>query len=121
MNLGQFIKHLELGDPNSQIQFDFPEALPTTFASYRGDYDQLALGHGVFQYTSDFVRPTVGSLLEKARAALGETFTGWKGGNYTMFEDTRLWVANRGSSSGVEIVGVDHFYVSIIHTRYVDN
>lgn len=59
------------------------------FDSYRGYYADLAIE------PADAVG-TVGDLLAKARAALGETFTGYKGGDFTMGEEAPLWIASYG-------------------------
>jgi len=39
----------------------------------------------------------VGVLLVQARHAVGHVFHGYKGGSYTMDENTRLWMANHGN------------------------
>ena len=58
--------------------------------SYRGYYDQLAFE------PADNV--SVGSMLEAAQEALGSTYTGWKGGEYTMTGYTDCHLANKGNS-----------------------
>lgn len=52
--------------------------------SYRGYYNDLA-----FEVTHDVL---VKDMLDTARQALGETFQGWKGGDYTMSEYTQVWL-----------------------------
>ncbi|MFD5245032.1 hypothetical protein ACFWIW_10835 [Amycolatopsis sp. NPDC058340] len=52
--------------------------------SYRGDYMDLA-----FEITHDV---PVKDMLDSARLALGTTFQGWKGGDYTMHEHTQVWL-----------------------------
>lgn len=63
--------------------------------SYRGHYADLA-----FEPVDN---TTVGAMLDAAKAALGRTYAGWKGGNYTMKESTDCWLAHSGST-GVPIV-----------------
>ena len=57
--------------------------------SYRGYYDELAFE------PCDEVR--VSDLLEDARSCVGVTFSGYKGGEYTMYLNTPIWKAGYGS------------------------
>jgi hypothetical protein len=56
--------------------------------SYRGYYCDLAF--------EPREKTTAGKLLELCRGAMGRGFTGYKGGDYTMGENTPVWVANYG-------------------------
>jgi hypothetical protein len=56
--------------------------------SYRGDYSMVA-----FEPQAD---TRLGQMLGYARRALGATFTGWKGGDFEMKEDTPVWIAKDG-------------------------
>jgi hypothetical protein len=82
--LGQLIERLEQEDPDRIV--------PTGFAdphSYRGYYQDLA-----FEVAAD---ARIGDMLAAARSALGETYQGWKGGDYEMSEWTDVWlVAEEG-------------------------
>lgn len=72
--------------------------LPNGFTnphSYRGYYDELA-----FEPAENV---TVGSMLSAAWSADGATYTGYKGGEYTMTSDTTCWIAYEGSVGGEEI------------------
>lgn len=42
-------------------------------------------------------------MLEHAKSALGATFTGYKGGEYTMNEYTDCWIAEYGEGDGDKI------------------
>lgn len=68
--------------------------------SYRGVYEDLALGvtleHGC----------CVRQLLDVLEGAVGETFTGYKGGEFVMTRDTRVWLANYGCLDGAPVEGV---------------
>lgn len=66
--------------------------------SYRGWYERLAFEAG--HDTS-----TVGQFRELLTSCLGGTFTGYKGGEYTMHKDTLVHLANY-SQTGQEIVGL---------------
>lgn len=86
LNLGGLIARLEREDPN--------RVLPLGFAnphSYRGDYSELAF--------EPVPRIRIGDMLDAARAALGATFDGYKGGDYTMTEHTSCWIARYGEDS----------------------
>lgn len=73
---------------------------PGEFHSWRGIYAHLAID----------LQPetiTVGELLERASAAKGETFQGYKGGDYTMDGDTPVWCSEYGYASHFAIVGIN--------------
>lgn len=86
LNLGGLISRLEREDPN--------RVLPLGFAnphSYRGYYSELAF--------EPVPRIRIGDMLAAARTALGATFEGYKGGDYTMTEHTSCWIARYGEDS----------------------
>lgn len=101
ISLGSLIDKLAKCDPEREVMFDWCGMGPTTFDSYRGYYDHLAVGY------EDNHCIRAGELLELAKAACGETYTGWKGGDYRMDRDTPVWVANPGHCYGTAIVDVD--------------
>lgn len=83
MILGQLIKRLEKEhDHNVPHGFSNPH-------SYRGYYEELA-----FEPKEN---TTVGAMLAAAREALGNTYTGWKGGEFKMHEYTPVHLAEIGS------------------------
>lgn len=90
MNLKNLIEWLEKQSPNAIVPHGF--GIPR---SYRGYYDQLA-----FEPVENAV---ILDMLEHARSALGTTFTGYKGGEYTMDEWTECWIAEYGTSEGDKI------------------
>jgi hypothetical protein len=76
------------------VIFDEGKYVPSTLDSWRGSYDELAI-----EYTED--EPITGkSFIELLKEANGKTYTGYKGGDFTMGKATPIWVANYGSSSG---------------------
>lgn len=83
MTLGELIACLDERDWNKPVPFGF-----STPHSYRGYYDQVA-----FEPCRD---TTVGKMLLAVRSALGSTFIGWKGGEFTMDEHTECWLADIG-------------------------
>jgi hypothetical protein len=115
INLGKLIDLLDARPKEHQVYFDFCSQVPATLASYRGYYDQLAIG-----FRNDPVR-TVASLLEELRAADGKVFVGYKGGDYTMTRRTRVWVANYGCTGSTGITRIaDCEWATIIETAWED-
>ena len=90
ITLGQIIDKLEkIGTKTEDgkdktIQFDFGSAIPTTLDSWRGAYDELALGYELSGYDGegDWENTTAEKLLQELKSAIGKHFEGWKGGNY---------------------------------------
>ncbi len=88
--LGQLIKRLEAEDPNKVV----PLGLGAPH-SYRGYYEDL-------EFTPK-ANVTVGEMLQTARAAMGATFCGWKGGDYQMGEWSAVWLGHAGDCDGQSI------------------
>lgn len=86
MSLGELIGILEKEDPGKVVPFGFGSP-----HSYRGYYDECAF--------EPACNVTVAAMLADCRRALGATFTGYKGGEYTMREYTKCWLATYGDTS----------------------
>lgn len=98
MRLGDLIDTLEGFAPDTPV-FYGPSERPSEFTSWRGRYDELTLVPGN--------KPmTVGKLLDLARKADGGTFTGYKGGEYTMSRDTPVWADDYGDCNYNAITGI---------------
>lgn len=67
--------------------------------SYRGYYSDL------YFERHDGTRPAA-ELLAECKAAMGQVFTGYKGGDYVMGALTPLWISTSGHSSGTKIMEV---------------
>lgn len=121
LTLGQLIKHLELvikrrpEAANDIVLFDFEYAYPMSVDCWRGVYAHLAIGfsfngYGIPGYQKQDNQKNdalnVASFIGLLKDAVGKTFHGWKGGDYTMNESTPLWVANEGNSGNTIITGV---------------
>lgn len=80
---------MELGDLIEVLQAEDPaKVCPDGFAtphSWRGDYYELAFDPAQ--------NVTVASMLAHARSAVGATYEGWKGGDYTMDLDSDCYLA----------------------------
>jgi hypothetical protein len=93
MTLGKLILTLELLDSDREISgIGEPD-------SYRGYYSDLA-----FKPTDKKV--TVEALFKLCQNCMGREFTGYKGGEFLMGENTPLWIASYGDC-GNRLMGLD--------------
>lgn len=100
----------------ADVVYDFEYLYPTRFDSWRGSYDELALNFETNRYESK--RLTVSEFLNLCKETIGKTFTGYKGGEYTMGKSTPVWVANNGNAGNTAIVNVvDNEYEVILITE----
>lgn len=115
LTLGQLIALVENCEKSdAEVVYDFGYMAPTDIDSWRGSYAELALN-----YTEDQPRKTKETFLSMLKEAVGKTFTGYKGGEYRMSNDTPIWVANYGNSSDTAVIGVlDNSYQIIIETAH---
>jgi hypothetical protein len=98
LNLGELIAALQRLDQCDEVRIDFAADHPGDLDSYRGYYEDLAIGYSHEECT-------VGGLLQRLKNAVGEVFEGYKGGEYQMNKNTAVWVADYGST-GRAITGV---------------
>lgn len=133
LRLGQLISLIEKAGLTQDdgefklVSFDFGSAEPTTLDSWRGVYSELALGYRLTGYDAPdqeknhFSTCRADKLLEELKSAIGKEFTGWKGGEFTMNEDTPVWVSNPGNGSRTGVVGVlDETWQIVILTSYFE-
>ena len=129
ITLGELINQLDnlelkYNEENyKSVYFDFGTAIPTDLDSWRGSYDELALGYELTGYdrkdNSAFTDCKADKLLEKLKSAVGKTYYGWKGGDFIMNENTPIWVANSGNSGNTGVIGVlDEGWCIIILTAF---
>ncbi len=114
--LGDLIKLLETRPVGQGVGFDFCGMGIDGIGSYRGFYEDLALepceaGTGF---------RSVEQLLNRLRDAIGESFPGYKGGDFVMSVNSILWAAKSGETGSTAIVSVtgDDFR-TIIETKWV--
>jgi hypothetical protein len=100
MTLGELTAALKRKDREADVTFGLDYFRPSCVDSYRGYYEDLAIG---FSNNTDC---TVAQLIAMLEAANGKTFTGWKGGQFTMDDDTAMWAANPGRTGSMAIVDV---------------
>ena len=112
LRLGDFIKILEERPQDQTISFDFCGFAPKKFDSYRGYYEDLSLSPSDETYS----KVKVADVLADAKAAMGKTFTGYKGGEFLMDADTLLWTSPYGESHSTAIIDVtgDDFETIIV-------
>lgn len=101
MTLGEIADALKAASHDLSVRFDFCGLKPTDLDSWRGDYSMIAFG-----WTKEGEFPKAGELAKKCSAAIGQTFQGYKGGDFTMSSDTPVWVSNYGYSNDTAVVGV---------------
>lgn len=97
LNLGEVLKALWKMPPNAKLRVMAVGI--EGVGSYRGYYDHLAIEPGG--------KPgTVAEAVTELQGAIGKTFQGYKGGDYTMTQDTPVWVSHYGEASGHRVVDV---------------
>lgn len=106
------------------IRFDFGSAIPTGFASWRGAYEEIALGYTLTGYDDRDSKAKdirLNDFIKMVESAIGETFEGWKGGDFVMSKHTPVWVANPGNSDNTGIFEVvDGKYCVILMTGWCE-
>lgn len=83
MHLKDLIERLKKTRPGKMVRLGFD-----TPHSWRGNYYELA-----FVPRQNVL---VGTMLKAAESALGATYCGWKGGDYTMHEYSDCYLAEQG-------------------------
>lgn len=113
MNLKTLIEHLEQLPGDKPVVYSDGK-FPGKLHSYRGDYHELALdrranpNYQCWDITTRYDRlptPTVQLLLDDARAAVGNTFVGYKGGDFCMENWTDVWVSEEGCADNLHLLG----------------
>lgn len=90
--LGEVILLLKAQPASNIVKLDFTDDNPDGLRSYRGYYEDLSL-----DYDSDAKSMKVKRLLKMFEVADGSTYTGYKGGDFTMHRRTLVWVAPYGN------------------------
>jgi len=112
LTLGKLIEKLSESGVDQPVTFDRGGS-PGEFGSYRGHYSDLYMEVEEAPVTSF-------DLLARAKAALGATYEGYKGGDFTMGKDTPLWRATY-SHCGEAVIGIRNTDTSIeLITKEID-
>lgn len=81
------------------VVFDDGEMCPTGLGSWRGSYRELAIR---YEEVGSRYPMTSSEFLSLLNDATNGTFTGYKGGEYEMGQQTPVWVANYGENYGFD-------------------
>lgn len=104
LTIGQIISKCE-NLPNlpvlivSESVAEYNGKYPEGTNSYRGCYDELAIDIGNKAMS-------LSSFLDEMRSSLRRIYGGWKGGDYSMYEDTFVWLSEPGEASRVIVTDV---------------
>jgi hypothetical protein len=91
MDLGDYIELLQKQDPNKEVKNGLGNP-----HSWRGSYDEVAF--------EPVGKTTFGEMLKDAENALGNTYFGYKGGEFVMTPETEVNVDRAGQySDGFEL------------------
>lgn len=107
-----------LNGDDTLVTFDFTEKVPYSVHSYRGHYEDLAI-----DYTVEDGSPTntIDNIVEMLEYAIGETYEGWKGGDFKMDKDSTVWVSHEGRCGERYIYKVEYSgEVVVLKTRTED-
>lgn len=100
--LGKLTDALKALPSNSRVLIEFDSAALgyDGLCSYRGYYSDLCIEiAGTTPYE-------VSLLIEELESAVGETYEGYKGGDYRMRRSTALWVDVYGQCDGFAVTGI---------------
>lgn len=101
MTIGEMLAVLKRKDQDLDVMYDFVHFRPDGCHSYRGYYEDLALG---YKAGGDM---KVGQLVALLDGAMERPHYGYKGGEYSMHSDTPVWVANHNEAGGTGIVDIE--------------
>jgi hypothetical protein len=91
--LGELILKLEaVKNKDLPLFIDIMDKRPADIDSWRGIYAELAIA------TEGHSSPTVADGISMLQAAVGKTYHGYKGGDFTMSKNTPVWLAEYGES-----------------------
>lgn len=114
-NIGRLVEDLNRCDQEKQIWINCPDSTeyvyPYSFDSWRGRYCELSTS---FCHSSI----KVAQFLELAKSVIGQTFRGYKGGDFLMDKYTPIHIARYGESDFcgqyAKVIGVKE------HDNYVE-
>ena len=99
LTLGEAIEQLAKFPKRYVVAFDTTNLSPHDEMSYRGYYCDLAF--------DEIDEPrTVEEFAEQLKGALGQKYTGYKGGDFRMDSSTPLWVSAYGDASGIALMSM---------------
>lgn len=117
MNLGDLIDKLEaVIDKDIPIFFQFGHIAPGYFLSYRGSYEELAL------WVKERGAVSCEDFLSECKSTLGDTFEGYKGGEFLMTRETPIHIADYGEATNTVLLDVinKEYWVELV-TGEIEN
>lgn len=105
----ELVSMLSEYDENLEVLIDDVEAgyvYPTGLSSYRGYYTDIQIEFAHAKH-GDINTTTVGNLISDLSEAIGKTYTGYKGGDFTMSKITPVWIDNYGRCRNIVVTHVD--------------
>lgn len=100
LSLGEIREQLKQFNSYRVVRFVGTEYSPNEASCYRGSYDELAIS-----YTEKEM--TVSAFSKMLKKVLTQNYTGYKGGDYTMWDTTPVWAVRDSSHySQMAIVSV---------------
>jgi hypothetical protein len=96
LSLGEIVLMLDAIDgKNARVCLLIDDTIktPVNLDSWRGSYNELAI-----DYDDSVKGMSFKKFHKMMNDAIGETFTGYKGGEYTMNRQTPVWAAHYGES-----------------------
>ena len=123
LSLGELILKLEpmlkktgRSEDEPNVVFDFEYLFPISLDSWRGSYEELAIGFEI-DSSKDRSPMSLVAFHELLTSAIGGTYQGYKGGQFVMHKNTPVWVANYGNSGNTGVFDVvDKGYEIVIIT-----
>jgi hypothetical protein len=106
LNLGQLIERLKLSPATNQVVIGEHRWNPGGLDSYRGYYADLAIDPD-FEKVDEEDETNVSVLVKRLESAVGRTYEGYKGGDFTMDLHTRVWCSPYGEASGLRVHSVE--------------
>jgi hypothetical protein len=101
------------------VRYDFEYYYPSSIDSWRGSYAELALNIDHHDKQGHDKELSAVEFYELLSGAVGKTYGGYKGGDFTMSRQTPVWVANYGNSGNTAVIDiVDANYSILIITGY---
>lgn len=107
MTIGAFIARLRELSPSTDVRYVFGGCPDMRVQSYRGYYDEAALGWRGGEYGTEGV--LAHDLARSLELQINHRMEGWKGGAFIISRDTPLWCDNAGNCSSCAVVGVTDY------------
>ena len=104
MTVGEVLDALATADVGAPVYFDFGGCVPTTVHSWRGSYDEPALG---WEPPNGVDMTVIELIVELEKCTDGHEYTGYKGGEYAYNRHNTLHIDNYGRYTNTELVTVE--------------